>query len=72
MKKQSDRHQMVATFNLLGFICATGRAGCTWDEFKESGYEVMQKHRTQRCFEDRSRQLSDCVTQQSYDSYERE
>lgn len=48
MKPKSDCHQIVTTYLLLGFVCATGMAGCAWDNLKERGYEMMQKHRPQR------------------------
>lgn len=64
MRQQSVHQGFPTTFVLLGFACATGMAGCAWDEFKEGGYGVMQEHQTQRCLKDPSRQSSDCVNHQ--------
>ena len=65
MKRQPDRHQFLTTFVFLGFVSATGMAGYGWDEPIERGYEVMQKHQTQRCLKDPSRHPSDCINHQS-------
>lgn len=72
MRQQSDHHQFATISVLVVCFCAMGMAGCAWEEIKEKGYESMREHQIRRCQEDPTRQIADCVTQQSYDSYERE
>lgn len=72
MRHQSDHYQFPEALLLLGFFCLIGMVGCAWEEIKEKGYGAMRGHQIQRCLEDHTRQSADCVTQQSYESYERE
>ncbi|MDH3504750.1 MAG: hypothetical protein OEZ41_04105 [Nitrospirota bacterium] len=63
----------VSTALLLAVIIGgLGMARCSWDEVKETGYGTMREYQTQRCMDDPSRQTSECVDQQPYDSYQRE
>ncbi|MCA9499851.1 MAG: hypothetical protein KC588_11715 [Nitrospira sp.] len=63
-------YQILAALFLLGFFMAIGMVGCTWEDIKEKGYGAMRDHQIQRCLDDLSRRSSDCVNQQSCDSYE--